>query len=135
MVIWCLGLAVLLLPLGGLSLDLWHALAQERALQTAAADAADAGASGIDVTTYRATGQVVLDPGQATAMAQANLAQQTNLPPLSAPAQITVAAGGAHITVQLRENVHLTLLGLVEGNRPLHIAATATSSPRPSGVP
>lgn len=135
MVIWCLGLAVLLLPLGGISLDLWHAISQERALQTAAADAADAGASGIDVATYRVSGQVVLDPSLAASIAQSDLAEQASLPPLAAPPQITVAAGGSQITVVLHENVHLTLLGLLEGNHPIRIAATASSSPRPSGAP
>jgi Flp pilus assembly protein TadG len=135
MVIWCLGLALLLLPLGGISLDFWHAISQQRALQTAAASAADAGASGIDIATYRKTGEVVLDPSVATDMATTNLAEQTNLPSLSSPPDITVAGTGNQITVTLRENVHLTLLGLLEGDHPIRIAATATSSPRASSAP
>lgn len=133
MVIWCLGLAILLLPLGGISIDLWHTISEERALQTAATDAADAGASGINTTLYRATGQVALDPTQAAALAEQNLAQQTGLPTLSTPPTITVSPDGQQITVQLNTNVHLTLLGLVEGNNPIRIAASSSASPRPSG--
>lgn len=135
MVIWCLGLAILLLPLGGISLDLWHAISAERALQSAASAAAEAGASGIDIPTYRASGNVTLAPTVAVDLASTNLAEQSNLPVLSAPPGITVAANNGAITVVLHEDVHLTLLGLVEGNRPIHITATASAAPRPSGTP
>jgi len=135
MVIWCLGLAVLLLPLGGISLDLWHAISAERALQSAASAAADAGASGIDIPTYRASGNVILSPTVAVNLASTNLADQSSPPVLSSAADITVAANDGEITVVLHENVHLTLLGLVEGNRPIQIAATASAAPRPSGTP
>ena len=135
MVIWCLGIAILLLPLGGISLDLWHAISEERALQTAAADAAEAGASGINVAVYRTNGQVTLDPGLATSLAETNLVAQSDLPPLSQPPQITVTPDGTEITVVLHEDVRLTLLGLLEGNHPIRIAGSADSAPRPSGAP
>ena len=132
-VIWCLGLAILLLPLGGISIDLWHTISEERALQTAATDAADAGASGINTTLYHATGQVALNPTQAVALAEQNLAEQSGLPSLATPPTITVSPDGQQITVQLNTAVHLTLLGLVEGNKPIHIAASSSAAPRPSG--
>jgi Flp pilus assembly protein TadG len=135
MIVWCLGLAVLLLPLGGISLDLWHAVSQERALQSAASSAADAGASGIDIPTYRTNGDVVLNPTLAVTLARSNLADQSNLPPLSTAPIITVAPGGGQVTVELQENVRLTLLGIFEGNHPIHIVATGSAAPRPSGAP
>jgi Flp pilus assembly protein TadG len=131
MVMWCLLLALMLLPLGGLSVDLWHGIAVQRALQSAAEDAATAGASGISVSQYRDTGCLVLDPGVAVPLAQANLASQTDLGPL-AGADISVAPGGQSISVTLREDVHLTLLSLVEGDKPLVVTASATSAPRGS---
>src|SRR5260370_32904515 len=88
MVIWCLGLAILLLPLGGISVDLWHAISEQRALQSAASAAAHAGASGINVATYRNTGQAVLDPAAAVSLAEANLAEQPGPRVLSAPPDI-----------------------------------------------
>jgi Flp pilus assembly protein TadG len=134
MIIWCLGLAVLLLPIGGISLDLWHVVSQERALQTAASSAANAGASGVDTTTYRAShGQtILLDPPLATSLALQNLSDQTDPPPLSQPPQVAVAPGDHQIDVQLHESVHLTLLSILVGNRPVNITATAASTPRPS---
>ena len=133
MVIWCLGLAVLLLPLGGISIELWHSISDERALQTAAADAAQAGASGINTAVYHATGQVVLNPSQATTLAEENLAQQSGLPALAGPPTITISPDGQHITVRIDSYVHLTLLSLVEGDKLIHIVATSSAAPRPSG--
>jgi Flp pilus assembly protein TadG len=131
MVVWCLLLAVMLLPLGGLSVDLWHGIAVQRQLQSAAEDAATAGASGIDVREYRDTGCIGLDPDNAIALARSNLESQTTLGPL-ARAFFQVSANGEEITVSLREDVRLTLLSWVEGNKPLVVAATAASGPRGS---
>jgi Flp pilus assembly protein TadG len=126
MVVWCLLLAVLLLPLGGLSVDLWHGIEVQRQLQSAAEDAALAGSSGIDAQEYRGTGCIVLDPASAVALAQANLASQSGLGPLTG-ADFEVSPDGEQISVTLRTDVKLTLLSLVEGDRPLVVVATATS--------
>jgi Putative Flp pilus-assembly TadE/G-like len=131
MVVWCLGLAILLLPLGGLSVDLWHGIAVQRQLQSAADDAADAGASGIDTGSYRQTGCLVLAPGLAEAMASENLALQVGLGPLR-DETIAVSPNGQEITVVLTESVHLTLMALVEGGKTLTVTATATSRPEGS---
>jgi Flp pilus assembly protein TadG len=131
MVFWCLLLALMLLPLGGLSVALWHGIAVQRALQSAAEDAATAGASGISVSQYRDSGCLVLDPDVAVPLAQANLDAQTDLGPL-AGADISVTPGGQSISVILREDVRLTLLSLVEGDKPLVVTASATSAPRGS---
>ena len=128
MVVWCLLLAVLLLPLGGLSIDLWHGIAVQRQLQSAAEDAATAGASGINIAVYRRSGCILLDPAVAVPLAQANLASQAGLGDL-ASVDVQVAPAGNEITVVLRKDVHLTLLKLVEGDRPLVVAAEATSQP------
>jgi hypothetical protein len=124
-------LAVMLLPLGGLSVDLWHGTEVQRQLQSAAEDAAVAGASGIDVDYYRQTGCISLDRSAAVALAQANLASQSGLGPL-AGADIEVSPDGEEISVSLRQDVHLTLLSLVEGDRPLVVVGSASSQPRGS---
>ncbi len=131
MIVWCLLFALLLLPLGGLTIDLWHGIAVQRSLQSAAEDAATAGSSGIDVQQYRSTGCLLLDPAAAVPLAQANLASQSNLGPLAA-VNIYVSPTGQQISVRLQEDVHLTLLSLVEGNRPLVVTATASSTPEGS---
>ena len=73
MVVWCMLLALMLLPLGGLSVDLWHGIQVQRQLQAAAEDAALAGSSAIDLEHYRATGCLSLSPAGAVVLAQANL--------------------------------------------------------------
>lgn len=131
MVVWCLLIAVTLLPLGGLSVDLWHGIEVQRQLQSAAEDAAVAGASGIDVGEYRQSGCIVLDPLVALPLAEANLASQTALGPL-AKEDIVVSADRRQISVVLEQDVHLTLLSWVEGRKPLVVAATASSGPEGS---
>jgi Flp pilus assembly protein TadG len=131
MIVWCLLLALLLLPLGGLSIDLWRGIAVQRSLQSAAEDAAAAGSSGIDVQQYRATGCLLLDPTAAASLAQTNLASQSDLGSLAA-VDIYVSPSGRQISVRLQEDVHLTLLSLVEGDRPLIVTATASSAPEGS---
>ena len=132
-VIWCLGLAVLLLPLGGLSVDLWHGVSVERTLQDAASSAAAAGASGIDEAQYRQSGSVVLEPDLVRNLVSANLQRQTGL-----PAGVRVTAlnveGGA-VTVQLRDSLPLTLLRVLVPGGALQLTATATARATPSGAP
>ncbi|MGH9030897.1 MAG: pilus assembly protein TadG-related protein, partial [Acidimicrobiia bacterium] len=48
MTVWMLGLCLMLLLLGGISLDLWRAFSERRALASAADAAAIAGASALD---------------------------------------------------------------------------------------
>ena len=119
MIVWCLLIAVMLLPLGGLSVDLWHGIEVQRHLQSAAEDAA--------VVEYRQTGCIVLDPVLAVPLAEANIASQA-LGPI-AGADIVVSPDRREVSVELREDVRLTLLSWVEGRRPLVVVATATSGP------
>ena len=129
MVVFLVGMLLLILPLGGISVDVWHAISDERALQSAADAAAAAGAGGIDVNAYRYQHRLALDPTVAASMATASLAAQPGLPTLSGPPDIGVAP--QQITVVLHEDVHLTLLRIVAGDRPIKIVATASSAPRP----
>ena len=129
MVVFVVGLLLVILPLGGISVDLWHSISNERALQSAADAAAAAGAGGIDANAYRYQHRLALDPVLAAGRATASLAGQSALSALSSPPEITVAP--QQITVILREDVHLTLLRIVAGDRPIRIVATASSAPRP----
>lgn len=126
-VLWALGMAIIVLFLGGMSTDLWHVVSEARTLDAAADSAAAAGASGIDVAVYNTNGTVVLDPNRATQLAAANLASQTGLPGNPNP-QIVVAP--TDITVTLHGQVHLTLLQLFLGRRSINLTSTANASPR-----
>lgn len=132
-VIWCLGLAVLLLPLGGISLDLWHGISDERALQSAAASAAAAGSSGIDQATYRQSGTVTLDPSLVQSLVAANLSRQSNLPAGWTLTALDVDAN--KVTVELKEPMPLTLLRVLLPQKSVTLTAVAESAATPSGAP
>lgn len=129
MALWLLGLCVVLLFVGGLSLDLWRAFTERRALAVAVDAAAVAGASGIDVDVFRATGAVVLDPAEAEALAAANLAAQSGLGALTG---VTVSALPAAITVEATGAVELTLTRMLLDAEPLPIRVAATAEPHRS---
>ena len=132
-VVWCVGLALLLLPLGGISVDLWHGISVERTLQDAASSAAAAGASGIDQAQYRQTGSIALQPDLVRSLVAANLRNQSDLP---RGYQLTaLEIQGAFVTVQLRDNLPLTLLRILVPRQALQLTATATARATPSGTP
>lgn len=128
-VLWLLGLCVVLLFIGGLSLDLWRAFSERRALAGAVDAAAVAGTSGIDAEVLRATGQVVLDPPAAEDLATANLAAQTDLGALTG---VEITATPTLITVTATGAVDLTLTRVLLDPAPLAIRVTATAGPHRS---
>lgn len=123
--IWVLGLSMLLLVFGGLALDYWRALALQRELAAVADSAAVAAASGIDEETYRATGDVVLEPARARGLANAAVSWQ-GVDVLST----NVVVSPASVTVTLTGVVELGLLGVfVDQDEPLTVRGTATAVP------
>jgi uncharacterized membrane protein len=126
--IWMLGLSVLLLLFGGLSIDFWRALALQRELAAIADSAAVAAASGIDEEHYRATGEVILDSTRAQILGTASMTAQ-DLDPVSFEVATTV--DGLSVNVVVVDLVELGLLGLfVDQTEPLTVRAEATASPR-----
>lgn len=128
--VWLLGLAVLLLFVGGLSLDLWRAFGARQLLANAADAAAIAGSTGIDTARFRDTGQIVLDPGLADERVRDSLAHQGGLPLMEAPV-VEVEADPPQVAVVLTGRVPLTLLHvLLPYQPPLTIQVRAVSLPR-----
>lgn len=140
--IGCVGLAVFFLLLGSAVIDYWSTLSVDRNLQAIAQDAANAGASGIDINAYRGSGMVQLDRGTATSLALADLLSQppSELPPavLEAPCTgsislsdgsdcFTIDVDEASITVILHEDVGSIVLE-VAGHHTLPITVLATST-------
>lgn len=140
--IGCVGLAAFFLLLGFAVIDYWSTMSVDRNLQAIAQDAANAGASGIDIDAYRSSGVVQLDPGTATSLAIADLQSQppSELPPAlleapcapsaslpDAPACFTIYVTGASITVILHENVASIVLDFA-GHHALPITVSATST-------
>jgi Putative Flp pilus-assembly TadE/G-like len=128
--VWLLGLTVLLLFAGGLSLDLWRAVSARQFLANAADAAAIAGATGIDNARFRATGEVVLDPDVAGRRARDSLAHQGGVL-MARPPAIEVVPDPPLVAVVLTGQVRLTLLrALLPDQPPLTIRVRAVSAPR-----
>lgn len=125
MTIWMLGLSMLLLVFGGLTLDYWRALALQRELAAVADSAALAAASGIDEEFYRVTGEVVLAPERARGLAQSAVEWQgVDL------VGLTVDVEPASVSVTVSGEVELGLLGVFVGqSEPLTVRGTATAVP------
>lgn len=124
--LWMLGLTVMLLALGGLSLDLWRAFSARRDLAGAVDAAAAAGVSGIDADRFRATGELVLDPDAVEVLVTENLAAQTDPRALT---HVAVEATPQAVTVTAVGAVDLTLTRTLIPLGPLSIRVDATAQP------
>ncbi len=106
---WMLGLALIVLALGGMSLDLWRVFLERRELAGIVDAAAIAGASAIDESAFRSGGEVRVDPAKAVRVACAYLRTHSN-PPASCAG---IRADQAGIEVTASHKVDLTLLNLL----------------------
>ncbi len=123
--LWVLGLSISLMFLGGLSLDLWRAVAERRQLSSMADSAAAAAANGIDLEALR-LGTLHLDPARARAIALASLDEDPHSTALDA---VDVEFTGDRITVTLRDHVRFSLLGIFMGGQHFDIAVHASAQP------
>ena len=124
--LWLLGLALMLMPLGGLALDLGRAFSERRTLAAAADAAALAGAGALDEARYRQDGTVVLDPVAAEQRARQSLAGQLDRASLRTA---SVRVDGERVTVVVEGDVGLTLLRLEEGGDPFTVRVSSTARP------
>jgi hypothetical protein len=104
----------------GLVLDGGNALSAKLHAFDTAQGAARAGAQQLDLTTYRTTGAVQLDPAKAAQAARTWLT--------AAGATGTVAATTQTVTVTVTASTGTQLLQIV-GVTTLHVSATATATP------
>lgn len=126
--LWLLGLCVMLLFVGGMSLDLWRAMGERRVLAGIADTAALAGASGLDLDAYRGTGIVVLDPDLAVARALETVAAQDGS--LAVPPLVGITGAG-DVVVELHGDIELTLMRvLMPGAAALPMRVRSVASPR-----
>jgi Flp pilus assembly protein TadG len=123
--LWVLGLSISLMFLGGLSLDLWRAVAERRQLSSMADTAATAAANGVDVDALRA-GSLRLDPARARAIALASLDADPHSAGLDAA---NVSITGNRATVSLRDHVRFSLLGIFLGGKHFDIQVHASAQP------
>lgn len=123
--LWVLGLCIALMFLGGLSLDLWRAVAARRQLAAMADSAATAGANGVDVDELRA-GKVRVAPDRARALASDALDRYPDARSIDA---VRVDVSENRVSVTLRDHVDFSLLGIFLGGRHFDVEVHATSEP------
>ncbi len=128
--LWLLGICLVLFALGGISLDLWRAFSERRALAATADAAALAGASAIDEAHYRSSGAILLDPVVAESRARDHIAQQLDRAALRS---VSVRADTEAVTVVVHGRVGYTLLGVLAPHDEFDVEVTATATPRRSG--
>jgi len=126
---WMLGLCLMLLLLGGISLDLWRAFSERRSLAATADAAAVAGASALDEAAYRSGGVVRLDPADAQRRAQVSLAEQLDRRALR---DARVVASASEVTVTVGASVDFSLLQIVAPGDEFDITVHATARPQAS---
>jgi len=122
--LWILGLCMVVLAVGGISLDLWRAFSGFRELATVADAAAIAGASGVDTDQFRLDGTVQLEPGTAAALAATVLAEEG-----IDPADYLVTPSTADITVEVSGDIPFILLRMLVPDEGIRLTASATSRP------
>lgn len=127
--LWVLGLTVMVLFLGGISLDLWRAFELREDLAAMADSAANAGASQLDGAAYRETGALQLDGSAAAAAADANLDAQQDSGRITNRA---ITSTGPVLTVQLEGEVEFTLLRVFLGTGSVTITATGSAEAIPA---
>jgi Flp pilus assembly protein TadG len=128
MTLWMLGLCLMMLLLGGISLDLWRAFSERRALASAADAAAVAGASALDEPAFRDAGVVRLVPADAEAKAMASLAEQLDTRAMSGA---RVEATEEIVVVEVDGAVDFSLLQLLSPGDRFDITVRAAARPQP----
>ncbi|HEX4493680.1 MAG TPA: pilus assembly protein TadG-related protein [Acidimicrobiia bacterium] len=124
--LWVLGLCIIVLFLGGLSLDLWRVITVRRSLVAMADAGATAGADGLDQNALRAD-RIALDPALARAEADDALRAQSGWPAVD---DADVAVAPNQVTVTLQAHVSFTLLGIFVHGDPITVRVSSSAQPR-----
>lgn len=124
--LWMVGLVMVVFAVGGISIDLWRALAAHRQVAAVVDAAAVAAGSGIDEEAWRTSGVLRLDPDLVEARVEEVVAAQS--PEVVSDYAVVTAEDGSSATVRAITTIDLTLLDLlVDG--PLTVDAEASVSP------
>lgn len=124
--LWMVGMMLVVLVVGGISVDLWRALSAHRSVAAVVDAAAIAAGSGIDESVWRLNGTLVLDAGLVAERVAAAVASQPGDGSVEVIA--VTASDGSSATVTGSTVVELTLLGLVV-SEDVEVSASATARP------
>jgi Flp pilus assembly protein TadG len=130
--IWVLGLCVFLFMIGGLSLDLWRAFSQQRALTAMTDGASVAGASQLDLTAFKEqTSTVKLDPSAAKAKAAEYLQNESTQNHITLK-DVNITVTDTRVLVSASTDLKITFASLVASNSDLTVHATSAADPTAS---
>ncbi len=136
MTVFGLGLVVLILSVGAMSIDLWRVITVRQDLLHRADAAASAGANAIDIAQYRLTGQLVLDPVLAPLVADRTI-DSVGGQAISSTSEVQVRDGDGipnDLVVSLSAEVDFALLGALTGQGSIVVTVESVASPeRTSG--
>lgn len=127
-----LGMLILILAVGAISIDMWRVVAARHELRQLADAAATAGADAIDVAAYRSTGVLVLDPEAAPRAARSVLGDPATWDFTVAGAAEDRDGDGRtdEMVVALSREVEFALLGMVTGQNSVRVRVESIASPR-----
>ena len=128
--LWVLAVCAMVLFVGGITLDLWRAVATQRAVSAAVDGAAVAASSGLDEPAFRASGGeiVQLDPRLARQLAAESLAAEPGSDKL---VDVAIEATPARVTVRAGRRMDFTLLKVfLPREDPLVVHASSSVDPR-----
>jgi Flp pilus assembly protein TadG len=122
-----IGATMIVMFVGWIAFTMWNGSNERRQLAAAADQAAQAGATALDVTAFRATGVRQLDPAAAEQRAIASLADQDIEDKLT---DYAVNATAGQIVVALEGQVDVGLLRIFHVNGgPIEVRVTAVGIP------
>ena len=125
--IWALGMVLVVSLIGWMGIGAWSAFGERRELSAAADQAAQAGATALDLATVRTDNVRQLNPDEAEARAWDSLANQN----LGDTTDATVTATPERIIITLESEISTGLLGVfADDNQPFRISVTAIGTPR-----
>jgi len=111
--VWFLGLSLCVLMVGAMSAELWRAIGERQELVAMADAAAIAAAGAIDLDHYRATGEIVIDRDDATAVALQVIGGSSGGEEMSTAPSIAIANDGSSVTIELTREVPFGLIRIL----------------------
>lgn len=128
--IMILIMGMMVMVIGGISVDLWRIIADHREVTGLADGAAVAGATAVDVAAFEAdpTADPILDPGLAVQRVCDYMRRQADVSNCPSPTlSIDIAADLTGLEVTFQRDVELTLLRVVEvgGADPITVGASS----------
>jgi Flp pilus assembly protein TadG len=131
--IWTLGLCVMLLAIGGVSLDLWRGFTERRELAAITDSAAVAAASQLDVAAFKADGTAKLDPVAAKQAALSYLQEQSAIANITFTNPPVITVTNDQVEIEASTEIELTLMKIFQPGGKLEMTTHSAATPQEAG--